>query len=684
MGYTLEQLQKMGATPVAPTTAPAPTGEKKGLTFEELQKMGAKQVEAKEPSKSVVPEEDGIVKGIVKAVTRLPARAATNLIVMEEAARGILGSDSAAERAKRIEKEGVDAPFWGNIRPIGNTGKGFAKDLEDVAGAGVEAASYAVPVSKAVPIAKGAFGGAVRESMKAGAKAGAASGALSMAGTEMQNGGGVLDVAKSATKGAVFGGATGAVLPLIPAAFGGVKNKLAQRAQNQVDELRLLKGEPPVTAAPIAKELPDAVGFQTTKAPAAFGRAGASAELKTQPKASMGFNTGGKKGPIPDARIAAKKLSEEGKVITDPIGKEAVRQGIPAARVALIKSGTKTDKTKMAKMLAIRESQLTNERVTDRATDVVGDTFVEKIAKPIAEKNRQARQHLNIVAKGLSGKKVDPSSAIEGLAADLSDAGVKFNKKTGALEFKDSIFEGLKAPQKTIQEVWNRAARSAKSKDALKLHHTKSFIDEHVHYGKEVGGLSGKAQGILKRFRHNIDAALDTKFKDYNEVNTVVAETIGELEKIAKVMGRDFKAGDNFADAHAGTVMRGLFSNSKMRTNLMQLLESSQGLLKKHGIELDEDLITQSKFADTLEEILGSEAPTSFMGQIERGTGHAADALQTGSEVVRGNVFGAAVKGAKLLVDITRNVNKDQKLKALRALLEMATEKPGAFSRKFK
>ena len=137
----------------------------------------------------------------------------------------------------------------------------------------------------------------------------------------------------------------------------------AERGARKAEELRLLKGElppPPPGAPPAGPSTPPT-------------------------------------GPIAGARIATKTLDESGKVVvTDKSWKEAVRQGIPEADVALIKAGTAGDKAKMSKMLDIRQSQLTNKRVTDRATDVVGDTFVEKIAKPIEKLNKEAGQNSSL------------------------------------------------------------------------------------------------------------------------------------------------------------------------------------------------------------------------------------------------------------------------------------------------
>jgi hypothetical protein len=344
-----------------------------------------------------------------------------------------------------------------------------------------------------------------------------------------------------------------------------------------------------------------------------------------------------------------------------------VRQGIPEADVALIKSASDVDKAKMAKMLDIRQNSLTNKRVTARSTDVVGDTFLET-AKFIESKNRQAAKDLDMVAQRLGGKKADPTEAILQFGTDLDGAGIKINSK-GMLNFRGSDFEGIKGAQTAINNVWSRVNRAAKSGNALELHRLKRFIDETVTYGKTAEGLSGRAERLLKGLRHNIDHVLDTTFPQYNKVNTVFADTIKELNNISDSMGHSFKLGDSFANAKVGTTMRRILSNTQSRAQILQMLESMQKTSRKYGFNSPDDIVTQTLFADTLEKMLGTEAPTSFLGNLEKGVDRAGEALAVGNDLAKGNVVSGTIKAGKYLIDATRGINQENKLNALRALL---------------
>ncbi len=379
-----------------------------------------------------------------------------------------------------------------------------------------------------------------------------------------------------------------------------------------------------------------------------------------------------------DTRVATKTLSPQGKVISEPLAKEAVRQGIPEGDVSMIRGGSTVDRAKMLKMLDIRESQLTNKRVTARSTDIVGDSFINNIAKPIEKINKQAAKELDLVAQRLAGQKTNTMPAVESFAGDLEKAGVQIGAN-GKLNFRGSNYEGLKGTQNLIKNVWNRALRVAKTGDALQAHRLKSFIDENVTFGKSTEGLSGKAELMLKGFRRNVDKMLDTQFEAYNHANTVYADTIQELHKLNLAIGRKFKLGDSFADAQAGTTFRRLLSNTQSRAQLLQMLESMQNTAKKYGIKIDDDIITQTQFADTLEKMLGTEAPTSILGQFSRGMetfGSTASMeglpqmVSGAGEALRGNIIRGTMKMGSATIDVLRNVSQQNKINALRALLK--------------
>ena len=617
----------MGGKPVAPANAAAAVSaslpKKAAYTREELLQAGGKvqnvsQETTAPAAPAAAPEaQDGLLKSLIKApikslIIKPAVRAAEAL-----AGYGVLGKD-VQRGAEMNSAKGTDinVPVLGkfNIEPV----KTGVEGLKQAAGEGLESASYLVGgEGAAAKVAPKVVEGTIFRAAGRGAVEGIKAGALGGAGSALQQGGGLGDTLAGAAGGAAVGGATGGIL-------GGATAAVGKGIGSVID----------------------------------------SQAAKVEQKALLEAGT-------PSSKIATKELGPTGKVVNDEVAKEVVRQGVPEADVALIKTSGPTDRSKMAKMLDIRELQSTNKRVTQRATDVVGDTYLEKVVKPIETKNRQAGRELDRVAQSLNGKQADPTSAITQLADGLEQAGVNVNKK-GQLDFRGSDFEGIKGAQSALSQAWGRARRIARTGDALQMHRAKRYIDEVVTYGKSVEGLSGRAQGILKGFRRALDTTLDQTFKPYNRVNSVYSETIGEMEKIAEAMGHNFKAGDSFANAKVGTTLRRLFSNTQSRASLLQVLESSQKVARKYGSKIDEDIINQAAFADTLEKIFGSEAGNSFQGGIERAIQGSQQAASIAGDVAAGGPAGAvrgAVKAGKFLFDAARGANQAAKIKALRALL---------------
>ena len=493
----------------------------------------------------------------------------------------------------------------------------------DIVGSALELGSYIVPagaVARAAGFAvKGAKALSTAQKIKQGAAAGATIGAMGETGRAIGEGEGVGGTITRAAGGALAGGVLGGTAS---GAIQAVRAPFAARAAQKAEEKAL---------------------FEAGEA---------------------------------DSRIATKKL-EGGKIVTDKVASEAVKQGIPEADVALIKGSTPTDRTKMARMLDIREKQLTNKRITDRATDVVGESFVENIAKPIEKLNKDAGKQLNVVAQRLVGKKIDPSPAVTKFASSLDDAGVKV-RKNGTLSFRDSNFQGLPGVQRLISNVWMRTMKVARTGDAHQAHQLKSYIDEIVNYGKHEEGLSGKAQTMLKQFRREVDTILDSKFSAYNKVNTQYSDTIQQLNNMGVAIGRKFRLGDTFADTQSGLAMRRILSNTQSRAEILKLLEGMQGTAKKYGIKINDDIISQANFADTLEKMFGTEAPTSLLGQFSKGletfgSTQSVEGLQqvgsAGSEFMRGNLIRGSIKAGVHVADALRGVSQENRIKALRALL---------------
>jgi hypothetical protein len=509
--------------------------------------------------------------------------------------------------------------------------KGGLAGAKQVAGEALEAGSYFVGGLGAKTAVKGALKETVKQAVKRGAIEGAIAGGMGGTGVGLQREGSTAgDVVKSGLTGAVVGGAIGAA---IPAVIGGSKKGI-QKIQESFAASRKARFEE--------------LDMLATKQP--------------------------------DSRVVKYTLDGT-KKMKDPVAKEAIKQGVPDADVALIKGSSATDKIKMRKMVDISERVQTNKRITDRATDVVGDTFLDQ-AKYIVKKNQEAAKSLNEVASKLGTKKVNISDKIDDFMLSLDEAGItlKGSGKKTQLVFKGSDFQDVPGAENALKKIFSRVQDLGTEPTAQNAHRLKIYIDNIVTYGKKTEGLPGYAEKLLKGLRHNIDEVLDTSIPAYNKANTIYSETISQINAINSAMGRKFNIAGPTANMRAGTILRRIQSNTQSRSELMQLLNDMQKTAQKYGMKVDEDIVTQSYFAQLLEDVFGSEAPTSLRGQME-GVARGAQEVGTIAEnVKRGNIFGAVAQTGAKTINIARGINEKNKIKAIRALLELGEKGGGAGS----
>ena len=179
------------------------------------------------PAQPQVPEPKGfrestgdfakeIAREIGQPIARLGANVAMSKNLAESLFTGPDGED--ARRAEEIRTQGLDLPFFGNVKPVGQTGN-FARDVADTVGVGTEIASTAVPLSRAPNILGRFATGQIGRGIGTGMTVGGIGGSMFGAGRETQNqaqredGGFSLGAIAGATaRDAAFGAGGGAVL----------------------------------------------------------------------------------------------------------------------------------------------------------------------------------------------------------------------------------------------------------------------------------------------------------------------------------------------------------------------------------------------------------------------------------------------------------------------------------------
>jgi hypothetical protein len=88
-----------------------------------------------------------------------------------------------------------------------------------------------------------------------------------------------------------------------------------------------------------------------------------------------------------------------------------------------------------------------------------------------------------------------------------------------------------------------------------------------------------------------------------------------------------------------------MFSNQQGRTAVKDMLEKVDDVAKQYGVQTTDNLVDQALFAEVLEEVYGTQAITSFQGEIKKaisGTARAVNILNnpiTGALDIAGGVI---------------------------------------------
>lgn len=547
-----------------------------------------------------------------------------------------------------------------SAKQIFGEGAGVATDI--ISFGSLPAVGKSVVKPAATTFVSGAIKGA-----KEGAKIGAFFGGAQSASRAAQEDKSTGEIIKEGVIGAGVGAATGGA---IGGVTGGVGGALTGRAQRKA-ELRALMESGELTNAKLGKYQIPEVTLQKIQA-------------KQQADAAVeAAKAAGKRKSI--IRRLTAEADEAGKAMeaslpknlkTDKVAKEAIRQGFDDADIAVVRTMSSADKAKAKQMYELAEKASQNKRIINRPMDIVGESVL-KPARAVSKTLKDNAQKLDDIATGLKGKEVTAQSGIsQRLDDDLGEIGASLGDD--GIDFNGSTLEGLGGNEKVIQNVYNRIKNA---KDAFDLHRVKRYIDTNVEYGKRTEGLVGEASNLLKGWRRAVDQALDTQFPEYNKVNTILAETIDQLDELHAVFGQKLNVNDPLSGIRAGQVTSRILTNSPNRGEIIKTINSMQAMAKKYGYKVDEDVINQVIFADMLEDVFGTQATRSLRGQVARGVADAQQVVEGGIDAAGGNIGSAIMKIGKAAINAPRGITNENKKRALEALLgirKASTGAPGA------
>ncbi len=590
------------------------------------------QASAKAQGKSEIsgPKEkpDGFLKTLIKAPIESllvkPAARATEAL----GRLGVFGE----EAKKGYEIQADEGGQKLNLGPLGKYNveavRGGTSGIKQVAGEAAEAGSYFVGGGAAKTAGTQAIKSTLGTAVKTGVRQGAIGGGLGGLGVGLQQeGAGIGDVAKSTAFGAGIGAGIGGAIPLAV--------RGAQKGVQGIQKFRTAR----------SKATEEAVDMLARNKP--------------------------------DSRVV-KYTMDGSKKLKDREAIEAIKQGLEDTDVAILKGSSPKDIQAYREMVNIAKKSKTDKSyaLRNRPSDVAGKSFL-KSAKFLVDKNKEAGKNLNLVASKLKSKSVNIQSPIEDFFTQLDDAGVTLKPK-GDLNFVGSNFEGVGGAEKALREVANRLKKLGQNPNAQDAHRLKAYIDNLVTYGRRAEGLSGQAENIIKGLRRNVDTILDEAIPAYNQANIVYADTIRQINNLQSIAGKRFRIVDDvYNPKKLSNLLRRVHSQAGSQSDVLRVFDEIQSTATKYGMVVDEDIISQSYFANKiLEDIYGSPAPTSLTGISQRVAKGAQETAGAVDALRRGNVFGAGAKAITKTIDIARGINQQNKIKALDALLD-AIEKRG-------
>ena len=369
----------------------------------------------------------------------------------------------------------------------------------------------------------------------------------------------------------------------------------------------------------------------------------------------------------PEQTLTKYLVNGAGKLKTDSLAQETIKQGFDQGVVAVIKGSSKLDKEKMLRMVETIKKGKENAlyAMKNRPSDIAGNSLLERV-NYVKKINKDASSKIDGIAKSLKGKTADSSTAIDNLFNNLDEMGIKLNKNLRP-NFAGSDIDGLKGPQLAIANLTKRikSGNVGASTDAYELHRIKKYIDEIVTYGKKEQGLSGKTERILKQFRRDIDSTLDNNYPAYNKVNSVYSDTVNALDSLQNVAGKKLDLFGPNADKATGTLLRRMMSNVQSRVNLVDAVDELNNISKKYGANFNDDISAQMLFVDELDSVFGPVARTSLAGETAKG-------FKTGAATVLGQktLTGTAIEAGAAGVEKLRGITKENALKSIEELLK--------------
>lgn len=412
------------------------------------------------------------------------------------------------------------------------------------------------------------------------------------------------------------------------------------------------------------------------------GKASEKAQASAVTKADI--EAGGRQGGL-----ATSEVTPAGKLKTDTLGKEAVRQGWDEGFIQAVKSANPATQAEMLKMLRLYEQFKADKSIATRPSDIAGQAVTQRV-NFIKEKINEANATKNRIAREkFSGMNVDVSPVAQRLQSTLDELDIRLlPDESGVLripEFRGSAIQADRAAQRLIKDALD-LMNSAK-RDAAGLHKLKLQFDNLIDYSRSQQKLTPAGERVVKGLRNEMNTVLRTLDPQYAKANDVVSRGLSIFEDLRGSAGTKVDLFADTADKMVGQQLRRLFGNTQARIGLETSIKAIddfanelvtaakgtevgpviQGATTKTTPKFDTSAYDLALFANNLDRKFGARAETSFQGLQEAAIDVATG--QPSASIARG-----AAQVAKGALDSARGVDEFSAFRALEEVLKRGTE----------
>lgn len=357
---------------------------------------------------------------------------------------------------------------------------------------------------------------------------------------------------------------------------------------------------------------------------------------------------------------------EGGKLVTDQVGTEAIKQGFRPGTIQAIKTSDSTTKSMMREMLNKMRAIKKNERLglEMRPTDVVGNALTDRI-KFISKKADEARKELDGIAKTeLAGQAVDTDLIFNALDDGLSDLNVRIVEDAAGVpkvEYSGSLVSKDRSSKRVINDLVDLLGE--REIDARRAHDLKRQLDIMIDFNKKSAmGLSDAGKKVLKKVRRALNDSIREVNPDYARVNDTLSTSLDALGSLDEAVGTIDIFGKG-AEKAIGQKLRALLSNQQGRIRLENAIENIEVATSSLGGSFGGDIKDLVMFADALDDKFGTVAKTSFAGQVEQ-------AVSQATASPKAAVAGAVTKKVGSGLEKLRGINDFNAFESLDKLLQ--------------